>query len=146
MSNVNQLPDIALDSVEDLPGFEVPPQGRYLCLLTISPKEINGKGNLEFKYVVQETIELASPTDVEPKQGANFTELFSYDKGLPMAKDKLKKLCEGLGIPTSSSLSEIVESAQGVGVEATLKHRKNPKGDDPERVYASVPAATFKVA
>jgi hypothetical protein len=145
MADINNLPDISLDSIEDLPGFEVPPQGRYLCLLTIAPKEINGKGNLEFEYTVQETIELASPTDVEPKQGATFTELFSYDKGLPMAKDKLKKLCEGLGIPTNSSLADIVESVQGVGVEVTLKHRKNPKGPDPERVYANVPAATFKV-
>lgn len=140
------MPDIAMDSIESLPGFEVPPQGRYLCVLTIEPKEINGKGNLEFSYVVQETIELADPTAVAPKQGAKFSELYSYEKGLPMAKDKLTKLCEGLGIPASSKLPEIVDSVKGVGVELTLKHRFNKNGDDPTRAYASVPANTFKVA
>lgn len=140
------MPDISMDSIESLPGFEVPPQGRYLCTLTIEPKEINGKGNLEFTYLVQETIELADPTSVPPKQGAKFSELFSYEKGLPIAKDKLVKLCAGLGIPTDSKLPEIVDSVKSVGVELTLKHRFNTKGDDPTRVYASVPANTFKVA
>lgn len=141
-----QMPDISMDSIESLGGFEVPPIGRYLCLLTLAPKEINGKGNLEFSYVVQEVIELADPTAQTPKQGAKFSELFSYDKGLGIAKDKLEKLASGLGLPANIRLPELVETVQQVGVELTLKHRKNFKGDDPERIYASVPASTFKVA
>jgi hypothetical protein len=145
MSTNVAMPDISMDSIESL-GFEVPPQGRYLALLTIEPKTINGKGNLEFTYVVQETIELASPSDNPPKAGAKFSELFSYEKGLPIAKEKLEKISKALGLPADAKLPEIVEVVKGIGVELTLKHRKNPKGDDPEKVYASVPGSTFKVA
>lgn len=140
-----QMPDISMDSIESLAAFEVPPQGRYLCLLSIAPKEINGKGNLEFTYTLQETIELADPTSLEPKQGSKFSELFSYDKGLGIAKGKLVKLADALGLPSDAKLAEIVEVTQQIAVELTLKHRKNPKGDDPERVYAQVPDVTFKV-
>lgn len=140
-----QMPDISMDSIE-ASGYGLPPQGRYLCLLTIEPKDINGKGNLEFTYVVQEAIEMADPTSQPPKAGAKFSELFSYEKGLPIAKEKLTKLAKGLDIPANAQLAEIVESVKSVGVELTLKHRNNPKGADPEKLYPSVPASTFKMA
>jgi hypothetical protein len=136
------FPDISLDSVAELAGFELPPVGRYLATLSLEAKDINGKGNLVFKYKTQELVEAANPSDADNyKSGAKFDELFSFEKGLPMARTKLVKLCEAVGIPTTSKLAEIVEAIQDVGVEVTLKHRVN--GD---KTYPSVPQDTFKVA
>ena len=44
--------DVDMNSVEELKGFELPPEGSYTCTLSLAPKAINGETRLEWKFDV----------------------------------------------------------------------------------------------
>ena len=140
--------DVDMNSVEELKGFELPPEGSYTCTLSLSPKAINGETRLEWKFDVVEPIELNDPDAVVPA-GATFNLLMGlrpiktkdgkdFD---PKAVFKVKCtiLSEALGV--ANNPRELVEAVQNVQVNCFLKH-KLTNG----KVYAEVPDAGFEVA
>ena len=139
--------DVDMNSVEELKGFELPPEGSYTCTLSLSPKSINGETRLEWKFDVVEPIELNDPDAVVPA-GATFNLLM----GLKVIKTKDGKdfdpksvfkvkctiLSEALGV--ANNPRELVEAVQNIQVNCFLKH-KLTNG----KVYAEVTDAGFEV-
>ena len=59
--------DIDMNSVEELKGFELPPEGSYSCLLSLVPKAFNGETKVVWEYSVVEPLELNDPDAVVPE-------------------------------------------------------------------------------
>lgn len=140
--------DVDMNSVEDIKGFELPPEGSYVCTLSLSPKVINSETRIEWKYDVVEPLQLNDP-DAEVPAGATFNQLM----GLKVIKTKDGKdfdprsvfkvkctiLSEALGV--ANTVRELVEAVQNVQVTCFLKH-KLTNG----KVYAEVTDAGFGLA
>ena len=142
MSTTNldlSLLETDMDSVPDLAGFELPPEGSYSALLSITPKVINGVTKLEWNYKVVEPLELNDPEAVVPAE-ASFSTLagLADDKQKSFMKVKTTILAEALGIP--NNLKAIVENVQNVQVTCFLKHKAH--GD---KLYANVTDTGFSV-
>ena len=140
--------DVDMNSVEDIKGFELPPEGSYVCTLSLAPKVINNETRIEWKYDVVEPLQLNDP-DAEVPAGATFNQLM----GLKVIKTKDGKdfdprsvfkvkctiLSEALGV--ANNPRELVEAVQNVQVTCFLKH-KLTNG----KVYAEVTDAGFGLA
>ena len=140
--------DVDMNSVEDLTGFELPPEGSYVCMLSLAPKVINGETRIEWKYDVVEPLQLNDP-DAEVPAGATFNQLM----GLKVIKTKDGKdfdprsvfkvkctiLSEALGV--ANNPRELVEAVQNVQVTCFLKHKLSNG-----KVYAEVTDAGFGLA
>ena len=140
-----ELLDLDMSSVADLAGFELPPEGRYLCNLSLSTKDVNGVNSVEFNYKVVEAIELVDPEAVV-KPNASFSSATGITaERLPFIKVKCGILAEALGIP--ANLKSLIENVQNLQVELTLKHRrgKAKSADDDIPVYADVKDKGFSV-
>ena len=140
--------DVDMNSVEDIKGFELPPEGSYVCTLSLAPKAINGETRIEWKYDVVEPLQLNDP-DAEVPAGATFNQLM----GLKVIKTKDGKdfdprsvfkvkctiLSEALGV--ANNPRELVEAVQNVQVTCFLKHKLSNG-----KVYAEVTDAGFGLA
>lgn len=140
--------DVDMNSVEDIKGFELPPEGSYVCMLSLAPKVINGETRIEWKYDVVEPLQLNDP-DAEVPAGATFNQLM----GLKVIKTKDGKdfdprsvfkvkctiLSEALGV--ANNPRELVEAVQNVQVTCFLKHKLSNG-----KVYAEVTDAGFGLA
>ena len=140
--------DVDMNSVEDIKGFELPPEGSYVCTLSLAPKVINNETRIEWKYDVVEPLQLNDP-DAEVPAGATFNQLM----GLKVIKTKDGKdfdprsvfkvkctiLSEALGV--ANNVRELAEAVQNVQVTCFLKH-KLTNG----KVYAEVTDAGFGLA
>jgi hypothetical protein len=121
--SMNQMPDLDLDDIEDLPGFSAPPSGNYICALTTEFKTLKEKEYVEFQFEIVElkqlgTQELDNPAVV----GQKFGVLFGYNQqGLEFMKPYLKQFKEAL--KTSGSVKEIVEATTSLNVAVTFKYR-----------------------
>ena len=140
--------DVDMNSVEDIKGFELPPEGSYVCMLSLAPKVINNETRIEWKYDVVEPVQLNDP-DAEVPAGATFNQLM----GLKVIKTKDGKdfdprsvfkvkctiLSEALGV--ANNPRELVEAVQNVQVTCFLKHKLSNG-----KVYAEVTDAGFGLA
>lgn len=140
--------DVDMNSVEDIKGFELPPEGSYVCMLSLAPKVINNETRIEWKYDVVEPLQLNDP-DAEVPAGATFNQLM----GLKVIKTKDGKdfdprsvfkvkctiLSEALGV--ANNPRELVEAVQNVQVTCFLKHKLSNG-----KVYAEVTDAGFGLA
>jgi hypothetical protein len=135
MSELDSLLDATLDDLEDLPSFKPFPPGVHRVLASFEQKEINGKPAIELNLVMQETVELASSEDEEPKQGDSCNTMFMLDN--EFGRGNLKKCAtpfgEALGF---SSLRDIVEGVKDVECIAVTAVRKDK--NDPDRLYLQV--------
>ncbi len=120
--------DINIDSIDDMPGFDTPPSGEYLCNLSLVIKELGGKPVLAFVFTLGEQISEGTQHTEKPKlPGQKFDILFNLDeKGLPWVKPHLKMLQSATG--SSPALTEIVGNSQGVNVSATFNYRSYTSG------------------
>lgn len=115
------LIEIDLGAIDDLPPFEVPPNGHYQLKLSIAAKKVNDKPNLEFAYEVVQQLEKANPSDPDAVVGAKFSELAGIPAGLPFVKDKLLVLSAAFG---TTKMDEIIAGCQGIMVTAAVSQRK----------------------
>lgn len=149
------LLDREIGDIEDLPGFEVPPNGEYLFKLKTEVKKINEKTAVTFGYEVLETLKLDKDDDTAPKEGTKFNTLFFLEadkkksseeaaEQLKISLGKLKELVApvaettgqgNLGILVRDILKECI-------VRGTVRRRQDK--EDPEKFYGSVKNLTLQ--
>ena len=138
--------DIDMNSVEDLKGFEVPPEGSYSCLVSLVPKVFDGETKVVWEYTVVEPLELNDPDAVVPAD-ASFNTIMGLKKvktakgefdPRSFYKTKTTILAEALGV--ANNPRELVEAVQNIQVTCFLKHKL--QGD---KTYADVIDAGFVV-
>lgn len=137
MKSIEDMMDMSLDDLKDLPPFEVPPVGHYKLGLSLAWKEVNDKQCIEASFEVKETLELTNATDAPCAAGTKFSTLFQLanEFGQGAFKELVKPLIDGLGL-AGKKVSEVVKEVQNVEIHATVKHRKDK--NDKEKVYANV--------
>lgn len=140
MTSIDQslsLLDKSIDDIEDLPGFEVPPEGTYTLKMTCAIKEVNNKASIETSFEVIEALELNNLEEQDKvKAGTKFSVLSFIENEIAMAKFK------EMVAPISASTGEknvgklVSEVIKDVVISATVKHRKNK--EDADKPYADV--------
>ncbi len=138
--------DKNLEDIEDLPGFEVPPQGTYQFLVNaeakyLPPKE-GDKGDrpvVVLDYEVTGIVQLADPIAIPPVIGDKFGELFMLGNEYGEANMKKALAPYAAHFGTTNITTLIREKLNNVVVVGTVKYRFN-KEKDPrkENPYASV--------
>ena len=61
--------DVDMNSVEELKGFELPPEGSYTCTLSLAPKAINGETRLEWLNIALSRRKVRVRVPLEPLNG-----------------------------------------------------------------------------
>lgn len=160
MSNNNDVPfdldsaaallDRDLETIEDLPGFEVPSNGEYLLKLTTSIKPVNGSVTVETSYEVVECVKKDNETDPDATVGTKFSNIYTID-AQKHANDPTKKAeSEKLGFGKLKELVAGVAESTGEGnllvlvrdtlasalVRANVSRRQDK--EDKERFYPIV--------
>lgn len=137
MKSIEDMMDMSLDDLKDLPAFEIPPKGHYKLAVSLQWKEVNEKRCIEAGFVVLETLELANANDAPCATGTKFSTLFqlSNEFGEGAFKELMKPMKDSLGL-AGKKLSAIVETVQDITIHATVKHRQDK--NDKERFYANV--------
>lgn len=132
---IDALLAASLDDLDDLPSFDVPPNGSYILDISADVKEINDKSAVEFTYLVKETVELKDSGEQPAAPGTKFSTLYTLN---PFGIGKLKKdiapfaqhfECNNIGELVRDHIKDVTVSA--------VVGRRSPK-DDPEKVYANV--------
>lgn len=131
LSNVdtNDILDMTLDDLEDLPTFEPYPAGAHRVLVTLEEKTINDNKNVEVTFKLQEHMELADPTKAKPlKEGAETSLLCGL--GNEWGRGELKKIATPIGQALGlSSIRDVIEQANDIEcvVVTYLQQDKNDK-------------------
>ena len=138
-SDLDALFAAGLDDIADLPSFEVPPKGAYVCSVTTEIKEINKKPAIEAKFVVVETVELDDKDATPAAVGTEFS--IAFILGSSFAEGKLKEFlapfAAHFGTTGPGAVGQLVrDEIKDVTVALTLKHRMG--GEDKDKVYADV--------
>ena len=136
---VEDLMDANIDDLQDLPKFEVPPQGHYKLQVSLESKVVNEHPCIEASCVILDTLELANPEATKAEPGGKFSCLFMMDNewGQGGFKGFVSPIATAVGAKT---VCESVEKIKDVQIAATLKHRihkddkKKPK--DEQRIFA----------
>jgi len=123
--NLDSILDSSIDDLADLPEFAVFPNGVHKVIIDFESKEVNKHPCVEMKMKAIETIELANPAaDTPLEAGAESSVLFMLDNEFGQGKFKaiVKTLAGALG---TNKISETVEAAKGMEVQAVCKVRQN---------------------
>jgi len=109
MSDTDDILDMTLDDLEDLPTFEPFNAGAHKVLMTLSLKDINGKESVEAAFKLVETLELADATKDEPQEaGAETSVLCQLDN--EWGRGTLKLLATPVGVALGiTSIREVIE-------------------------------------
>ena len=123
---LNDLFDVSLDDIADLPEFMVFPAGAHRCTISFESKKIGTHPALEAKLTLLETVELVDPTDAIPAVGSESSVAYMLDNeyGKGKMKKMLKPLAELFG---TSRISELLDAANGTEVLVVTKQRQNEK-------------------
>lgn len=100
------LLDKTLDEIEDLPGFEVPSNGRYLLRLQRAIKTIKTEGKqpraaVEIGMEVMECLKKDNDSDPDSIPGTKFSQLSflqGEDEGVRISIGMLKQFCKPIGV------------------------------------------------
>jgi len=136
-TNFDDLLDMPMDSVEDLPPVGVPPTGHYNLLVTATRESKDG-GNefVKFAYTVENVNEVKNPAEEsEAAAGMNFVEFYSPLKkdgtvnewGMKFLKQSMAPFAAHFG---GKSFSEVLESINQVSVAATLVRTVDKRDSD----------------
>lgn len=130
------LLDKNLSDIEDIPGFEVPPQGSYTFLLNASTKKINKEPYVTIDVEVIDCLQRANEEDKQPLPGTKFGLLFNL--GNEYGLDNMKKFMTPIGehFGTDNLRTLVTEKIQNLVVAGTLKHRVDKK--DATKIYAEI--------
>lgn len=120
---LEDLLDMQLDDLKDLPDFGVYPNGAHTATIHFARKDINGKDCIELKLKGIESMELVDSVNdkpITPKQEMSVL----YDLGNEFGQGSLKKIVKSLaaGLNHEEKMSVLIE-AEGVAVMVTTKKR-----------------------
>ena len=133
--SINDLLDVKLDDLADLPTFKPFSPGAHKVLATFGTKEINGKAAVTLDFTYVELIELADENDEAPKAGDTANTMFMLDN--EFGQGNLKKcalpFCAALNLETIREVIEQVKDVECV-IISTVRKDKN----DPDKMYLSI--------
>lgn len=140
ITGIDALMAASLDDLDDLPSFDTPPPGVYICSVTCEEKEINQKQAIEASYTIVEVVELKDSASTPPVPGSKFSTLFTLN---PYGIGKLKQFCVPFGNHFGTkAIGELVrEKIKDVTITAVVGNRKDK--EDPDKVYATVRVASI---
>lgn len=135
MSEVDDLLDVTLDDLEDLPEFKPFPAGAHRALASFEQKEINGKTAVELTLKLLETIEQSDPQEEASKPGDSCSTAFMLDN--EYGRGNLKKCATPFGAALGfSSIREIIEGVKEVECVVVTSVRKDK--NDPDKKYLNI--------
>jgi hypothetical protein len=135
MPDLDNLLDITLDDLEDLPSFEPFPAGAHQVLASFATKDINGKAAVELSLKLVETVELDDSTAKPPKAGDVSSTMFMLDN--EYGRGNLKKCAAPFGEALQfSTIREIVEGVKEV--ECVVLTSVRVDKNDPDKKYLQV--------
>lgn len=132
----DDLMDMSMDSIEDLPPIGVPPTGHYNLLVTASREASTSGGEyIKFAYKVESVNEVKNTAEeAQAAVGMSFTEFFS-----PMKKDGtvndfgMKFLKQAMGPFAAhfggANFSEVLANINKVSIAATLVRVQDKKDE-----------------
>ena len=137
-SSFDDIMEMGMDSVEDLPPLGVPPTGHYNFEVTASreARENDGSEFIKFSYTVTAVNEVANPDEQDQAAvGQNFVEFFSPLKkdgttnewGLKFLKQAMQPYALQFG---GTSFTEVLASIDKVSIAASLTRKKDKKDQD----------------
>ena len=145
--DMDDLLDMTLDDIADLPEFRPFTPGGHTATLTLERKKIGDHPAVEANFKLIETIEYSEPSDAEydetdpdavdnrNKPGAESSCAFMLDNefGLGFLKELCKPLAAHFGV---NKLSEIINETKDVEVAIVTKIRTDKK--DSSKHYLEV--------
>ena len=135
-TNFDDLMDMGMDQIEDLPPVGVPPTGHYNFLVTAT-REAKDGGNefIKFAYKVESVNEVKNPAEQDQAAvGMSFIEFFSPLKkdgtvnewGMKFLKQAMQPFAAEFG---GSSFSEVLASINNVSIAASLVRVQDKKDE-----------------
>jgi len=137
------LLDKTLDEIEDLPGFEVPYNGRYLLKMNRKIKKINDKAAVEVEYEVMECLKKDNDSDPDTVAGSKFSQLFflqGEEDAVRISMGLLKQLVKPIAEATGeANMKAIVKDHMSdVLVMSNVARRKDSKNPEIFRARLSL--------
>lgn len=137
MSSFDDLMDMSMNDIEDLPPMGVPPSGHYNLEVTASRETKEGGGDyIKFHYIVESVNEVKNPEEADQAAiGQSFTEFFSPLKkdgstnelGMQFLKKAMVPFAEYFG---PGNFAAVLGSINKVSVASTLTRVKDKKDAD----------------
>lgn len=123
-TNLDNLLDVSLDDIADLPEFKVFPAGAHRCTISFEKKEINKHPSVELKLKLVETVELTDPAEVAPEAGTESSVAYMLDNefGQGNMKKVMIPLAQHYGI---SNVGALMEACKGAECLVVTKQRQN---------------------
>lgn len=135
MSDLDNLLDLTLDDLEDLPSFGSFPPGAYRVLATLGSKTVNDKPAVELSLKMVEVIELSTASDEAPAAGDQASTLFFTDNEI--GRGKLKECAVVFAeLVGSRNLRAIIEGVTDIECVVFTTYSKNK--NDPDSPYMNV--------
>ena len=133
--SINDLLDVKLDDLADLPSFKPFAPGAHRVLATFGTKEINGKPAVTLDFTYLELVELADENDEPSKEGDTANTMFMLDNEFGQGNLKLCAMpfCAALNLSTIREVIEQVKDVECV-IISTVRKDKN----DPDKKYLSI--------
>ena len=136
-TNFDDLMDMDMTSIEDLPPVGIPPTGHYNLLVTAT-RECKDGGNefVKFAYTVESVNEVKNPAEQDQAAvGMNFVEFFSPLKkdgtvnewGMKFLKQSMAPFAQHFG---GASFSEVLANIDKVSIAASLVRVQDKKDAD----------------
>lgn len=148
MGLLDGLLDQNLSEIDDLPTYEVPPNGFYRLLVkSVEEKTVNTKNGeeaiLDIKYIVKEALELSDPTQADQvKENQEFNESYFFRNNAEMTTSALKTTFAEVALHFGyKKLSETLGNLKGLELFATVKRRIDSKDPENVKTYAQVKGA-----
>lgn len=137
------LLDKTIDEIEDLPGFEVPVNGRYLLKANRKFKKVNDKACVEVEFEVMECLKQNDDSESATVPGTKFSQLFFLsgdDEAVRISVGMLKQLVKPLAEKTGvkNMLSLVREELKDWLMMATVTRRQDRKNPEIYRARLSL--------
>ena len=122
--DLDNLLDISLDDIADLPEFTNFPPGAHTVSIKLEKKVVNNHPCVELGMTLISTEELADPTSEPVAPGSESSVLFMLDNEFGAGKFKkiVKPLAESL---MTTSVKEVIEHSKGMECLVVTSIRKN---------------------
>lgn len=133
--------DISIDDIEDLPGFNVPSNGEYICKLEAMQKEVNEKSCVEFAFEVVQCLKKDKDSDDDAKEGDRFSILFMLEgtmEAVKISKGKLKEALLNVADSTGQRNIGVLVRDYIAHTVVQLTVKKRQDRTDKDRYYASI--------
>lgn len=156
--DLDTVENMNFDSIEDAPGFVVPPNGVYLLQLdkaTIEKYKTKAKDGqpaeerkrFSHYYSILDTLELEDAKEQSPKIGDKFSERFMFnEKGLSYWKTKAKDILGNLGqgVTVANVLKELNTGTYSFTAKITNKKSKGTDGKEYTNTQVRVSKRTIE--